>query len=186
VREVARCPGNAETSGIDRTEHVFYLHVRRGHYPHKVLPHLGLRLTPLRSLLTPVLLVALVACGGNAEPTPNSSVSPAALISSEYGRIWGRLPADFPLLAEGSAEIRLDVLASGAIFSRMSVDAAVRSSIDELRRLAWEVAEPVKRDGRIEISATRDEGACTVTVTAESLGSRTSLVVYLNEGCPAP
>jgi hypothetical protein len=78
------------------------------------------------------------------------------VISSEYGRIWGRLPADFPLLAEGSAEIRLDVLASGAIFSRLSVDAAVRSSVDELRRLAWEVAEPVKRNGRFEISAARD------------------------------
>jgi hypothetical protein len=48
------------------------------------------------------------------------------------------------------------------------------------------VAEPVKRNGRFEISAARDEGACTVTVTAEALGSRTSLVVYLSEGCPAP
>jgi len=129
----------------------------------------------------------VAACGGSeGEATPSSATSPATVISSEYGRIWGRLPADFPLLPEGSAEIRLDVLASGAIFSRLSVDAAVRSSVDELRRLAWEVSEPVKRDGRIEINAARDEGACTVTVTAEALGSRTSLVVYLSEGCPAP
>lgn len=118
--------------------------------------------------------------------TPSDGASPAAVINSEYGRIWGRLPADFPLLAEGSAEIRLDVLASGAIFSRLSVESAVRSAVDELRRLAWEVAEPVKRGGRIEIGATRDNGACAVTVTVEPLGSRTSLVVYLNEGCPAP
>jgi len=159
----------------------------RGHYPHKVLPHLGLRPTPLLLTLLCSLLVFVAACGGSeGEATPSSAASPATVISSEYGRIWGRLPADFPLLAEGSAEIRLDVLASGAIFSRLSVDAAVRSSVDELRRLAWEVAEPVKRNGRVEISAARDEGACTVTVTAEALGSRTSLVVYLSEGCPAP
>ena len=69
---------------------------------------------------------------------------------------------------------------------KVSVDAAVRSSVDELRRLAWEVAEPVKRDGRFEINAVRDEGACAVTVSVEALGSRTSLVVYLSEGCPAP
>ena len=160
--------------------------VGRGHYPHKVLPHLGLRPTPLRTLLVLPLLVGLVACGGEAVAPPSDNASPAAVINSEFGRIWGRLPADFPLLAEGSAEIRLDVLASGAIFSRQSVETAVRSSVDELRRLAWEVAEPVKRDGRIEINAARDDGACTVTVTVEPLGSRTSLVVYLSEGCPAP
>lgn len=78
------------------------------------------------------------------------------------------------------------MLASGAIFSRLSVDAAVRSTVDELRRLAWEVAEPVKRNGRFEINAARDKGACTLTVIVEALGSRTSLVVYLSEGCPAP
>jgi hypothetical protein len=158
----------------------------RGHYPHKVLPHLGLRPTPPLSLLALPLLLAVAACGGDVAVTPSGNASPAAVINSEYGRIWGRLPADFPLLAEGSAEIRLDVLASGAIFSRQSVETAVRSSVDELRRLAWEVAEPVKRDGRVEINAARDDGACTVTVTVESLGSRTSLVVYLSEGCPAP
>ena len=152
-----------------------------------MLPHLGLRPTPLPLTLLGPLIAVLAACGGGeAEATPSSAASPATVISSEYGRVWGRLPAGFPLLAEGSAEIRLDVLASGAIFSRLSVDAAVRSSVDELRRLAWEVAEPVKRNGRIEINAARDEGACTVTVTAEALGSRTSLVVYLSEGCPAP
>lgn len=158
----------------------------RGHYPHKVLPHLGLRPTPAlgTALIAATLLVA--ACGGETAATPTSAASPAAVINSEYGRIWGRLPADFPMLAEGSAEIRLDLLASGAIFSRMGVEEAVRSSVDELRRLAWKVAEPVKRDGRYEIRASRSEGACTLTVSVEPLGSRTSLVVYLSEGCPAP
>ncbi|MFZ9703193.1 MAG: hypothetical protein ACO3E3_02105 [Candidatus Limnocylindrus sp.] len=151
-----------------------------------MLPHLGLRPTPRLGLLALPLAVALAACGGEAVATPSDGASPTAVINSEYGRIWGRLPADFPLLAEGRAEIRLDVLASGAIFSRLSVESAVRSAVDELRRLAWEVAEPVKRGGRIEIGATRDNGACVVTVTVEPLGSRTSLVVYLNEGCPAP
>jgi len=170
----------------------------RGHYPHKVLPHLGLRPTPSRpapsrptSRLAVALLVLtltlLAACGGG-EVTPSASgdSSPASVISSEYGRIWGRLPADFPLLAEGSAEVRLDLLASGAIFSRMSVEAAMESAVDELRLLAWEVPAPVKRDRRYVISATRDQGACTVTIIVEALGSRTSLVIYLGEGCPAP
>ncbi|MFM8689615.1 MAG: hypothetical protein ACKODF_00320 [Candidatus Limnocylindrus sp.] len=152
-----------------------------------MLPHLGLRPTPSFLALLCSLLVLVAACGGSeGEATPSSVASPATVISSEYGRIWGRLPADFPLLAEGSAEIRLDVLASGAIFSRLSVDAAVRSTVDELRRLAWEVAEPVKRNGRFEINAARDKGTCTVTVIVEALGSRTSLVVYLGESCPAP
>lgn len=151
-----------------------------------MLPHLGLRPTPLLIFFALPLLVAVAACGGDVEATPSANASPAAVINSEHGRIWGRLPADFPLLAEGSAEIRLDVLASGAIFSRQSVETAVRSSVDELRRLAWDVAEPVKRDGRFEINASRDDGACMVTVIVEPLGSRTSLVVYLSEGCPAP
>ena len=69
------------------------------------------------------------------------------MIGSAYGRVWGRLPLDFPLLAEGSAETRLDVLASGSIFSRMGVEAATRSAVDELRRLAWDVAEP-EADGK--------------------------------------
>jgi hypothetical protein len=158
----------------------------RGHYPHKVLPHLGLRPTPPRTLATLLLLAVVAACGGDAVATPQESASPATVINSEYGRIWGRLPADFPLLAEGRAEVRLDLLASGAIFSRLSVDAAVRAAVDELRRLAWDVSEPVRRGGRVEISAARDQGACTLKVIVEALGSRTSLVVYLSEGCPAP
>lgn len=152
-----------------------------------MLPHPGLRPTPSFLPLFCSLLVLVAACGGSeGEAKPSSVASPATVISSEYGRIWGRLPADFPLLAEGSAEIRLDVLASGAIFSRLSVDAAVRSTVDELRRLAWEVAEPVKRNSRFEINAARDDGSCTVTVIVEAFGSRTSLVVYLSESCPAP
>ena len=159
----------------------------RGHYPHKVLPHLGLRPTPpLLSLLAASLLL-LAACGGGAaSPTPSGSLAPATVISSEYGRIWGRLPVDFPLLAEGSAETRLDLLASGSIFSRMGVEEATRAAVDELRRLAWEVAEPAPKGTRFKISATRDQGACTATMIVEPLGSRTSIVVYLGEGCPAP
>ncbi len=159
----------------------------RGHYPHKVLPHLGLRPTPpLLSLLAASLLV-LAGCGGGvASPTPSGSLTPATVISSEYGRIWGRLPADVPLLAEGSAETRLDLLASGSIFSRMAVEEATRATVDELRRLAWEVAEPTSNGTRFKISATRDQGACVATMIVEPLGSRTSIVVYLGEGCPAP
>jgi len=169
----------------------------RGHYPHKVLPHLGLRPTPRLGLLAvplpiPRLLLAaclLVAagCGGGAEaPTPSESREPATVIGSAYGRVWGRLPLDFPLLAEGSAETRLDVLASGSIFSRMGVEAATRSAVDELRRLAWDVAEPEADGKAFKISADRDQGACTMTLIVEPLGSRTSIVIYLGEGCPAP
>jgi len=129
----------------------------------------------------------VVACGGGAaSPSASSGDSPATVISSEYGRIWGRLPADFPLLAEGSAETRLDLLASGSIFSRLGVEEATRSAVDELRRLAWDVVDPVSSGTYFKISASRDQGRCTVTIIVEPLGSRTSLVVYLGEGCPAP
>ena len=159
----------------------------RGHYPHKVLPHLGLRPTPpLLSLFTAGLFV-LAACGGGATgSTPSSSLPAVTVISSEYGRVWGRLPVDFPLLAEGSAETRLDLLASGSIFSRMSVEEATSAAVDELRRLAWEVADPTSNGTRYKIIASRDQGACTATMIVEPLGSRTSIVVYLGEGCPAP
>ena len=159
----------------------------RGHYPHKVLPHLGLRPTPplLRLLVT--CLFAVAACGGGS-PTPSTTaeLSPATVISSEYGRIWGRLPGDFPLLAEGSAETRLDLLASGSIFSRMGVEESARAAVEELQQLAWEVQEPTSNGTRYKIIAARDQGACTLTIIVEPLGSRTSLVVYLGEGCPAP
>ena len=160
----------------------------RGRYPHKVLPHLGLRPTPplLSLLATSLLVFAGCGSGGGESPIPSGSLAPATVISSEYGRIWGRLPADFPLLAEGSAETRLDLLASGSIFSRMGVEEATRAAVDELRRLAWEVAEPTANGTRFKISATRDQGACTATMIVEPLGSRTSIVVYLGEGCPAP
>jgi len=159
----------------------------RGHYPHKVLPHLGLRPTPFLLSLLVATLMTVAACGGEpASPSPSGGVSQATVIGSEYGRIWGRLPTDFPLLAEGSAETRLDLLASGSIFSRMGVEEATRSAVDELRRLAWDVVDPTSNGTRFKISATRDEGKCTATIIVEPLGSRTSLVVYLGEGCPAP
>jgi len=159
----------------------------RGHYPHKVLPHLGPRPTPPLLSLLATSLIVLAGCGsGAASSAPSDSLAPATVISSEYGRIWGRLPADFPLLAEGSAETRLDLLASGSIFSRMGVEEATRAAVDELRRLAWEVAEPTSNGTRFKIIATRDQSACTATMIVEPLGSRTSIVVYLGEGCPAP
>lgn len=159
----------------------------RGRYPHKVLPHLGLRPTPLLLSLLAATLLLLAGCGdGAASSTPSGSNAPATVISSEFGRIWGRLPADFPLLAEGSAETRLDLLASGSIFSRMGVEQATRAAVDELRRLAWEVAEPTSNGTRFKINATRDSASCTATIIVEPLGSRTSIVVYLGEGCPAP
>ena len=159
----------------------------RGHYPHKVLPHLGLRPTPLFVSRRVMSLLAVVACGGGmTSPSASPGGSQATVISSEYGRIWGRLPADFPLLAEGSAETRLDLLASGSIFSRLGVEVATRSAVDELRRLAWDVVDPVSGGRYFKISASRDQGRCTVTIIVEPLGSRTSLVVYLGEGCPAP
>ena len=152
-----------------------------------MLPHLGLRPTPALLSLFVTSLLVLAGCGGGAaSPTPSGSLAPATVISSEYGRIWGRLPADFPHLAEGSAETRLDLLASGSIFSRMGVEEATRAAVDELRRLAWEVAEPAPKGARFKISASRDQGACTATIIVEPLGSRTSIVVYLGEGCPAP
>jgi hypothetical protein len=166
---------------------MFYIAYGRGRYPHKVLPHLGLRPTPPLVGLFATCLFVVAACGGGAaSPTPSGSLAPATVISSEYGRIWGRLPADFPLLAEGSAETRLDLLASGSIFSRMGVEEATRAAVDELRRLAWEVADPTSNGTRYKISALRDQGACTATLIVEPLGSRTSIVVYLGEGCPAP
>jgi len=152
-----------------------------------VLPHLGLRPTPPLLILLVVALMLGAACGGGAaSPSASSGGSPATVISSDYGRIWGRLPADFPLLAEGSAETRLDLLASGSIFSRMGVEDATRSAVDELRRLAWDVVDPTSNGKRFKISASRDQGKCAATIIVEPLGSRTSLVVYLGEGCPAP
>jgi prephenate dehydratase len=68
----------------------------------------------------------------------------------------------------------------------MAVEEATRATVDELRRLAWEVAEPTSNGTRFMISATRDQGACVATMIVEPLGSRTSIVVYLGEGCPAP
>jgi len=162
---------------------------RRGQYPHEVLPHLGPRLTPpLRHraalLLTLPLLVA--ACFSSTEATPTPSQGGAAVISTEYGRVWGALPADFPLLASGHSLVRLDVQASGAIWSQMGVSEATAASVDELRRLAWEVQEPTGTATSKRINATRDQGACALTILVEPLGTRTSLLVYLGEGCPKP
>jgi hypothetical protein len=82
--------------------------------------------------------------------------------------------------------MRLDVQASGAIWSQMGVGEATTAAVDELRRLAWDVKEPSGAATARRIDATRNQGACLLTVLVEPLGTRTSLVVYLGEGCPKP
>lgn len=161
---------------------------RRGHYPHEVLPHLGPRLTPPARRGAALLLLPLLVAGcfGSTTVTPTPSEGTTTVISTEYGRVWGALPADFPLLANGHALVRLDLQASGAIWSPMSVIEATSAAIDELRRLAWDVQEPTGSATAQRISATRNLGACTLTILVEPLGTRTSLVVYLGEGCPQP
>lgn len=162
---------------------------RRGQYPHEVLPHLGPRLTPplrFSSALLVALPLFLAGCFGSSTPTSTPSQAAATVISTEYGRVWGALPADFPLLASGHALVRLDVQSSGAIWSQMGVNEATAAAIDELRRLAWDVQEPTGTATARQIIATRNQGACTLTIVVEPLGTRTSLVVYLGEGCPKP
>jgi len=162
---------------------------RRGQYPHEVLPHLGPRLTPplrRRTALLFALPLLLAGCFGTSEATPSPSQGVATVISTEYGRVWGALPADFPLLANGHALVRLDVQSSGALWSEMGVSEATAAAIDELRRLAWEVQDPTGTATARRINAKRDQGACLLTVLVEPLGTRTSLVVYLGEGCPKP
>jgi hypothetical protein len=162
---------------------------RRGQYPHEVLPHLGPRLTPplqRRAALLAALPLLLAGCFSSGTATPTPSQVAATVISSEYGRVWGSLPADFPLLASGHTLIRLDVQASGAIWSQLGVNEATAASVDELRRLAWDVQEPSGTATARRIDATRNMGACVLTILVEPLGTRTSLVVYLGEGCPKP
>jgi hypothetical protein len=68
----------------------------------------------------------------------------------------------------------------------MGVSEATAATVDELRRLAWDVQEPTGTAGARRINATRDLGSCVLTIVVEPLGTRTSLVVYLGEGCPKP
>ena len=162
---------------------------RRGQYPHEVLPHLGPRLTPplqRRAALFVALPLLLAGCFGSGTATPTPSQVATTVISTEYGRVWGALPADFPLLASGHTLVRLDVQASGAIWSQLGVNEATAASVDELRRLAWDVQEPTGTATVRRIDATRNMGACVLTILVEPLGTRTSLVVYLGEGCPKP
>ena len=162
---------------------------RRGQYPHEVLPHLGPRLTPplrRRTALIVAIPLLFAGCFGTSEATPSPSQGAATVISTEYGRVWGALPADFPLLAKGHALVRLDVQSSGALWSEMGVSEATAAAIDELRRLAWEVQDPTGTATARRINAKRDQGACVLTILVEPLGTRTSLVVYLGEGCPKP
>ena len=48
------------------------------------------------------------------------------------------------------------------------------------------VQEPSGTGSARRIDATRNQGTCALTILVEPLGARTSLVVYLGEGCPAP
>lgn len=170
---------------------MFYIPQGRGRYPREVSPHFGPRPTPSRLLVRGcVLLAALLAAacgGGDASPTPSTSLAPVGIVESPYGRVWLGLPADFPPLAEGRSLDRLDRTdASGALWSALGVKEATTAAVGDLQRLGWKVAEPRLQSGSWEISATRDSGACTMTIVVEPLGSRTSLVVYLGEGCPQP
>ena len=128
----------------------------------------------------------LVGCGGSSAATAQPSASGATQITTPFGRVWGSLPHDFPLLASGQPLRRLDVLSSGSIWSALAVPDAATAAVADLRRLAWEVREPVASAEGLQIDATRDNGACRLTVVVEPLGSRTALVVYLGDGCPQP
>ena len=138
-------------------------------------------------MLFAALLVAACSGGAGESSSPSSSTQQVGIVESPYGRVWLRLPADFPLLASGQPLQRLDITdASGAIWSDLSVDAATQSAVDGLQRLGWEVAAPTKDGEAQRISATRDAGACPLTIVVAPFGARTSLVVYLGEGCPQP
>ena len=152
-----------------------------------VSPHLGPRPTPLVTLLIATISLAACAGGGGGDPSASPSTQPVGIVESPYGRVWLRLPTDFPLLADGQPLQRLDITdASGAIWSDLGVEAATRAAVDDLQRLGWEVAAPT-RDGESQrVSATRDAGACPLTIVVAPFGARTSLVVYLGEGCPQP
>ena len=81
---------------------MFYTHKGRRRYPREVVPPFGLRPTPpIATLFLAATLLLAGGCGGAVAPSPSASGA-ASVISSEFGRVWGRLPADFPLLAGGS------------------------------------------------------------------------------------
>ena len=133
------------------------------------------------------LLAAACSGGGGVDSSPSASTQTVGIVESPYGRVWLRLPADFPLLASGKLLQRLDVTdASGAIWSPLDVAVATQSAIDDLQRLGWKVAAPISDGESRRISATRDGGACPLTIVVAPFGARTSLVVYLGEGCPQP
>jgi len=162
---------------------VFYTETGRGQYPREVVPRFGLRPTPLLGVL---LALLLAGCGGGGAATPSASSSGATQITTAFGRVWGSLPSDFPLLASGQPLRRLDVLSSGSIWSALTVPDAATAAVADLRRLAWEVSNPVAAAEGLQINATRDKGACHLTVIVEPFGSRTALVIYLGDGCPQP
>ena len=123
-------------------------------------------------LLTTLLLAACSGSGGEG-PSPSASTQPVGIVESPYGRVWLRLPADFPLLASGQPLQRLDITdASGAIWSGLGVEAATQSAVDDLQRLGWEVAAPTKDGESQRISATRDTGACPLTIVVAPFGTQ--------------
>ena len=165
---------------------MFYTGAGRRQHPREVVPRFGLRPTPpIATLFLAATLLLAGGCGGAVAPSPSASGA-ASVISSEFGRVWGRLPADFPLLAGGQPLKRLDVISSGAIWSALGVEEATSAAADELRRGGWEVAAPLPQGDAQRLGATRDGGACALTIVVEPFGARTSLVVYLGEGCPQP
>lgn len=125
----------------------------------------------------------------NPSPGASGSVLPVGQTDSDWGRIWDRLPAAFPVYP-GAAPA--EAAQTGPVSALLAVpDQATRTVATwmqaELERLGYrtEALNGPLEDGGFVLDSVGDAG-CRVEVAVAPLGNLTTLTVRYGAACPSP
>ncbi len=133
---------------------------------------------PSASTLVPTLAAATPAPGA------------AAVVTVAWGRIWDRVPAEFPLPSDAEPAQPADPVegpSSGAFTTSLGVADAATGIETALKAAGWSLeATAPGEDGSRDISAVGASPNCRSRVTVRALGSMHFVTVYYGAGCPRP
>ena len=114
----------------------------------------------------------------------------ATVVTVAWGRIWDRVPSNFPLPSDAKPAQPADPVegpSSDAFVTGLSVDEAVQRLQAALTAAGWSIEGTTSgEDGSRDISVVGAGPGCRSLVVVRPLGSAHFVTVYYGAGCPRP